>query len=125
MLSVRWLPSELLLDNIYSHKTDIWSAGIVMYEVFSFGMLPFSHVSTRNAFIAISQGKNPGIPERTPVEMHKIMNQCWETQPHNRPSPSYLVDYLEDIYLTMTRGWESRPGIQDRTTSFASLLQFV
>ncbi|KAK0404084.1 hypothetical protein QR680_017280 [Steinernema hermaphroditum] len=86
MLPVRWLPPECLNDGRFSHQSDMWSFGLTLWEVFSYGRVPFGDLSNNEVLSAVCSGIRPNRPRSCPQEMFDIMESCWKSAPSERLS---------------------------------------
>ncbi|XP_070685754.1 fibroblast growth factor receptor homolog 1 isoform X2 [Pempheris klunzingeri] len=95
---LRWYPPEYFKSNYYSFKGDVWAFGIVLWEMQTFGTLPYSSLETSEAVVYhICIGhKNPN-PEGCRPEMLLIMRDCWQEPYTLRPSFTNIVSMLENI----------------------------
>ncbi|KAI6170394.1 Protein kinase domain-containing protein [Aphelenchoides bicaudatus] len=73
-LPIRWMAIESLKDYVYSQKTDVWSYGVLLYELFTLGDLPYVHVENILAFI--ESGKRLEKPNYCSEEVYKLMLDC-------------------------------------------------
>ncbi|CAB1335729.1 unnamed protein product [Coregonus sp. 'balchen'] len=80
-LPVKWMAPEALFDRIYTHQSDVWSYGVLLWEIFTLGGSPY-----------------PGIPVE---ELYMIMRECWHAVPSQRPTFRQLVED-HDRVLSMT-----------------------
>ena len=85
IIPLRWLAPETLHDSQYSMFSDIWSYGVLLWEVFSFGAVPYTGLNDAEVIEAILSGQVMTRPEHCPKSVFKIMWQCWEGMPTNRP----------------------------------------
>uniref|UniRef100_A0A3Q2ZKL0 Tyrosine kinase receptor Cad96Ca-like n=2 Tax=Kryptolebias marmoratus TaxID=37003 RepID=A0A3Q2ZKL0_KRYMA len=95
---LRWYPPEYFKNNNYSFKGDVWAFGIVLWEMHTFGTLPYSNLETSEEVVYhICMGhKNPN-PDGCRLEMLHVMRKCWQ-EPHTlRPSFTNIVTMLENI----------------------------
>uniref|UniRef100_A0A1I7Z6S8 Protein kinase domain-containing protein n=1 Tax=Steinernema glaseri TaxID=37863 RepID=A0A1I7Z6S8_9BILA len=86
MLPVRWLPPECLNDGRFSHQSDMWSFGLTVWEIYSFGRLPFGDLSNNEVLSAVCSGIRPSRPSACPQEMFEVMQDCWKSAPSERIS---------------------------------------
>ncbi|XP_024918866.1 tyrosine-protein kinase TXK [Cynoglossus semilaevis] len=91
---VKWSPPEVLHFNKYSSSSDVWSYGVVMWEIFSEGRSPFENRSNMEVVNDITRGIRLYRPHRASRRLYALMYSCWHEKPRCRPSFSEL---LEDI----------------------------
>lgn len=98
LMPVRWMPVEAIFEDELSTKSDVWSFGIFIWEVFSQGELPYSEVDNDGYMSAIVDGdlalKTPG---ETPEEVENMMQRCWASSLKDRPSFSELVIAMQQL----------------------------
>ncbi|KAL6741728.1 hypothetical protein Aduo_014955 [Ancylostoma duodenale] len=94
-LPVRWMPPEAFLDGLFTTQTDVWSFGVVLWEISSFGMLPYFGVDNFDVMGLVTNGGRLDAPNTVPVELQDVMRNCWNTRPEERPSFSEIVAALE------------------------------
>jgi len=95
MLPVRWMALESLEDYTYNTKTDVWSFGVLLWEIESEGKMPYSGLGGMEIVEFIKSGKRLTKPERCPDEIYDIMMLCWRPEPSERPSFAELVTSIE------------------------------
>jgi len=95
MLPVRWMALESLEDYTYNTKTDVWSFGVLLWEIESDGKMPYSGLGGMEVVEFIKSGKRLSKPERCSDEIYEIMMLCWRPDPLERPSFAELVTSLE------------------------------
>ncbi len=83
---MKWAAPELLRDFEVSSKSDVWSFGVVIWEVYSFGTLPYPGISNEELIKRVLNGLRLKAPENMPTEMAQLMKQCFGEKPDNRPS---------------------------------------
>nr|XP_046246180.1 tyrosine kinase receptor Cad96Ca [Scatophagus argus] len=95
---LRWYPPEYFKNNYYSFKGDVWAFGIVLWEMQTFGTLPYPNLETSEAVVYhICIGHKNTNPEGCRPEILHIMRDCW-SEPHTlRPSFTDVVHMLENI----------------------------
>lgn len=81
----------------YTVESDRWSFGVVMWEIFSLGQLPYPQLGNMAVFNGITQGMRMGRPVGTPDTAFRLMQKCWNTDPRERPEPKHLKRDLEDL----------------------------
>ncbi|BFZ12179.1 hypothetical protein BsWGS_15218 [Bradybaena similaris] len=95
MLPVKWMPPEAFLDGVFTSKTDVWSFGILMWEVFSLGHMPYPGCSNEEVMNLVTQGGRLDPPESCPSPVFDIMASCWSALPEGRPNFSLIIASLE------------------------------
>ncbi|XP_055329599.1 vascular endothelial growth factor receptor 1-like [Paramacrobiotus metropolitanus] len=95
----RWMAPESLEQRMFSERSDVWSFGIVMWEIFSYGEIPYhdtiKNLSYEDITAALRKGLRLKIPSKCPEEMFEIMSGCWEYEAEKRPSFSALSQKVE------------------------------
>uniref|UniRef100_H3B0U8 Inactive tyrosine-protein kinase 7 n=1 Tax=Latimeria chalumnae TaxID=7897 RepID=H3B0U8_LATCH len=96
-IPLRWMPPEAVLEDDFSTKSDVWSFGVLMWEVFSHGELPYPKLSDDEALAGMQSGKlKLPAPEGCSSRHYKLMQRCWGASPKDRPSFSELANTLSD-----------------------------
>lgn len=98
---LRWYPPEYFKSNYYSFKGDVWAFGIVLWEIQTFGTLPYPNLESSEAVVYhICIGHKNTNPEGCRPEILHVMQDCW-LEPHTlRPSFTDIVGMLENIIET-------------------------
>nr|CDJ88634.1 Tyrosine protein kinase domain containing protein [Haemonchus contortus] len=96
-LPVRWMPPEAFLDGLFTTQTDVWSFGVVLWEISSFGMLPYFGVDNFDVMGLVTNGGRLDPPNTVPTEMHDLMRSCWNTKAEDRPSFTEIATILEHL----------------------------
>jgi serine/threonine protein kinase len=104
-LPVRWMAPESLRDGIFNQASDIWSFGIVLWEVATLATQPYPRLSIEEVFQFVIGGgiMDISIIEHVPDLYIHAMEKCWQYEPTNRPTfeklgylPNYLCDRMVD-----------------------------
>ncbi|XP_074012023.1 tyrosine-protein kinase Fes/Fps isoform X4 [Numenius arquata] len=85
-IPVKWTAPEALNYGRYSSESDVWSFGILLWEAFSLGAVPYANLSNQQMREAVEQGMRLDPPEQCPEEVYRLMQRCWEYDPRKRPS---------------------------------------
>ncbi|XP_067271436.1 megakaryocyte-associated tyrosine-protein kinase isoform X2 [Pseudorasbora parva] len=94
-LPIKWTAPEALKSKKFSTQSDVWSYGVLLWEIFSFGRQPYPKMSVSDVRERVDQGYRMEPPDECPPEVYAIMMSCWETEPKKRPSFHKLRDRLE------------------------------
>ncbi|XP_063213423.1 high affinity nerve growth factor receptor [Chroicocephalus ridibundus] len=84
MLPIRWMPPESILYRKFTTESDIWSFGVVLWEIFTYGKQPWYQLSNTEAIECITQGRELERPRACPPEVYAIMQSCWQREPQQR-----------------------------------------
>jgi len=101
-LPIRWMAPESLFDNIYTTKTDVWSFGILMWEIVTLGSTPYPGMSGSEVMKKVKEGTRLEKPEHCDREMYNQMYYCWDSDPKERPTFSQLVQEFESLLMQGT-----------------------
>ena len=92
-----YIAPEVIVDKEYTFKSDIYSIGMLMWEISS-GQPPFSNYKHDFDFVMnINNGMRPKVVSGTPMEYQSLMEQCWDADPLKRPDAYTLWDKISDI----------------------------
>lgn len=101
-LPVKWLAVEALFDQQYTVKTDVWSFGILLWEIFTLGGSPYPGIPVERLFTLLKNGYRMECPINCPAEIYKIMLQSWSDNARNRPSFNDLCEKLDEMLSSET-----------------------
>ncbi|CAC5399225.1 MUSK [Mytilus coruscus] len=96
-IPIRWMPLESILYNKFTSESDVWSFGIVLWEVFSYALQPYYGMSHEEVVQFIKDGKVLACPDKTPKALYELMRLCWSKKPTNRPRFIHLCKSLHAI----------------------------
>ena len=102
---IKWTAPEAALYNRFTIKADVWSFGIVLYEVITYGRFPYPGMTNAEVLEKLPQGYRMGCPNNCPKELHDIMLECWREEPANRPTFESLQWRLEEFYTATEEGY--------------------
>ena len=97
---VKWTAPEAALYNRFSIKSDVWSFGIAIYEIITYGRFPYPGMIDKQVIEAIVQGYRMPRPMGCPDKLYDIMLDCWCEEPANRPTFETLHCQLEKFFVT-------------------------
>ncbi|XP_013144966.1 PREDICTED: tyrosine kinase receptor Cad96Ca isoform X2 [Papilio polytes] len=99
-LPIRWMAPESLYDDIFSVKSDIWSFGVLLWEIVTLGSTPYPGLSAGDVMRKVRDGHRLEKPEHCRRELYNIMYYCWEAEPSARPDFKEVVAMLERLLCT-------------------------
>lgn len=91
---------ESLYDNLFSVKSDIWSFGILMWEIVTLGSTPYPGISASDVMKKIRDGYRLEKPDHCRRELYNIMYYTWAKDPSERPSFTEIVQMLDNLLHT-------------------------
>ncbi|KAJ1282913.1 hypothetical protein BS78_03G087800 [Paspalum vaginatum] len=91
----RWMAPEMIKEKHHTRKVDVYSFGIVMWEILT-ALVPFSDMTPEQAAVAVAlKNARPPLPDSCPVAISHLIIQCWATNPDKRPQFDDIVAILE------------------------------
>lgn len=104
-LPVKWLAPEALFNSLSTSKSDVWSYGVLLWEIMTLGGSPYPSVPHEKLLPLLQQGHRMEKPQNCSLEIYFIMRECWKDNPMHRPTFTELVEDLDRI-LTLTSDQE-------------------
>ncbi|XP_062857069.1 macrophage colony-stimulating factor 1 receptor-like [Trichomycterus rosablanca] len=97
-LPVKWMAPESIFECVYTVQSDVWSYGILLWEIFSLGKSPYPNILVDSKFYKmIKSGYQMSRPDFAPPEMYTIMKMCWNLEPTERPTFSKISQLIERL----------------------------
>ncbi|XP_061594693.1 tyrosine-protein kinase receptor Tie-1 isoform X2 [Cololabis saira] len=84
-LPVRWMAIESLNYSVYTTKSDVWSFGVLLWEIVSLGGTPYCGMTCAELYEKLPQGFRMEKPKNCDDEVYELMKQCWRDRPYERP----------------------------------------
>ncbi|OQV15021.1 putative Vascular endothelial growth factor receptor 2 [Hypsibius exemplaris] len=90
-LPVLWMPPEAIVSRHFSQKSDVWSFGVLMWELFSLGQVPFDRPEVEKFSVSafadwLLLGNQMAPPKYSPIPMYETMQSCWRLEADDRPT---------------------------------------
>ena len=96
---VKWTAPEALLHQHFTIKSDVWSFGILLYELITYGCSPYPGMNNTQVVEALQTGYRMPCPEGCPEQLYKIMSECWRDDEPSRPTFESLHWRMEDFFI--------------------------
>lgn len=131
LLPVRWMAPESLKDGIFTSHSDVWSYGVVLWEMATLASQPYQGLSNEQVLKYVISGGIMEKPENCPEKLYQIMTLCWERNPRLRPNFVQVIEMLlNDVnshfrevsfyHTSYLKGQERSGTSGDRSTSAPS-----
>ncbi|CAG9793599.1 unnamed protein product [Diatraea saccharalis] len=104
-LPVRWMAPESLYHKVFTTQTDVWSFGVLLWEIMTLGGTPYPTVPGQYMYQHLSAGHRMEKPPCCSLEIYMLMRECWSFSAGDRPSFGELVEDLDKL-LTVTANQE-------------------
>ncbi|KAM3861381.1 ephrin type-A receptor 7 isoform 4-T4 [Diretmus argenteus] len=96
-IPVRWTATEAIQYRKFTSASDVWSYGVVMWEVMSYGERPYWDMSNQDVIKAIEEGYRLPAPMDCPPGLHQLMLDCWQKDRAERPKFDQIVGILDKM----------------------------
>ncbi|KAL8179750.1 UNVERIFIED_CONTAM: hypothetical protein K2H54_072310 [Gekko kuhli] len=106
---IKWTAPEAINYGCFSIKSDVWSFGILLMEIITYGRTPYPGMSTQEVMRAIERGYRMPQTESCPDELYEIMTRCWKNKPEDRPTFEYNQSVLEDFFTATESQYQQQP----------------
>lgn len=118
-LPLKWMSPESIFLGVFSVQSDVWSYGVLLWEIFSLGELPYPQVPMSQFCSDLKNGRRLDKPDLAPDQIFSLMSACWEKSPDLRPSFSSLLDSVGKLlpptfhqkYSGLTEQFHSDPPV--------------
>ncbi|XP_058680073.1 muscle, skeletal receptor tyrosine-protein kinase isoform X1 [Ammospiza caudacuta] len=97
-IPIRWMPPESIFYNRYTTESDVWAYGVVLWEIFSYGMQPYYGMAHEEVIYYVRDGNVLSCPDNCPLELYNLMRLCWSKLPADRPGFASIHRILERMY---------------------------
>ncbi|CAH0721642.1 unnamed protein product, partial [Brenthis ino] len=94
---IKWAPPEVLNYTRFSSKSDVWAFGVLMWEVFTCGKVPYGRMKNSEVVEMVQRGQVLEKPKGCLNEIYNVMKACWRHAPEERPSFRLLKEELAGV----------------------------
>lgn len=98
---MKWMAPEALCWRKTSKRSDVWSYGVLLWEIWSFGQSPYPTVPIEKLTDALKAGYRMDRPDACPAALYEMMLKCWQWEPKRRPDFSAIVQFYEAAQLEL------------------------
>lgn len=96
-LPVKWMALESLKYRVYTTQSDVWSFGVLLWEIMMLGGCPYPMISSSKIYDVLRRGYRMPQPTLCCYNLYQLMLACWHSNPANRPKFSSIKDTIDDI----------------------------
>uniref|UniRef100_T1KQW4 receptor protein-tyrosine kinase n=2 Tax=Tetranychus urticae TaxID=32264 RepID=T1KQW4_TETUR len=105
-LPIKWMAIESIGDRIFTIKSDVWSFGVLLWEIFTLGKSPYPGIPADQHFYEqLVKGYRMEQPDKCPQNVYSMMNDCWHSNPANRPNFTQLANRLGSLIEDSVRNY--------------------
>ena len=108
---VKWMSPEAISDRKFTIQSDIWSFGVLFWEIISMGDIPYKQDPPMLYLEKIMAGNYLEQPLNCSDDIYKVMEQCWRFCPNDRPSWNVLIPEVQNLLLVYSQHHEYRGTI--------------
>ncbi|XP_046609095.1 tyrosine-protein kinase transmembrane receptor Ror isoform X1 [Neodiprion virginianus] len=102
LLPVRWMPPESILYGKFTTESDVWSYGVVLWEIYSYGLQPYYGYNNQEVIDMIRSRQLLPCPEDCPTMIYSLMIECWHEVANRRPQFPEIHHRLQNWYTNQT-----------------------
>ena len=113
---VKWLSPESLRDHLYTTKSDVWSYGVLLWELVTLGSVPYPGIQPEKLLNILRMGYRMQKPDNCSEELYSLMSQSWMYNPEDRPNFTELVTKTHTMLKNSGEYLEVSPNIVDNIT---------
>ncbi|CAJ0968883.1 unnamed protein product [Ranitomeya imitator] len=106
---IKWTSPEAINYGSFTIKSDVWSFGILLYEIITYGKIPYPGMSNTDVMSALQRGYRLPRMDSCPEELYDVMKQCWKEKAEERPTFDYLQSVLDDFYTATEAQYQQQP----------------
>ncbi|XP_072571388.1 tyrosine-protein kinase HCK-like [Paramormyrops kingsleyae] len=106
---IKWTAPEAINFGTFTIKSDVWSFGILLTEIITYGRTPYPGMSNPEVIRLLEKGYRMPRTDSCPPELYDIMMLCWKNKAEDRPTFEYLQSVLEDFYTATESQYQQQP----------------
>lgn len=97
---VKWTAPEAVHYCVFTTKSDVWSYGVLLIEIFTRGKIPYPGMTNAESLQQIERGYRMPCPSECPQQIYDLIRKCWNDNPESRPTFEYISEYFADYGCT-------------------------
>ncbi|XP_004345109.1 protein tyrosine kinase src [Capsaspora owczarzaki ATCC 30864] len=109
---IKWTAPEAALYNRFSIKSDVWSFGILLTELITYGRIPYPAMTNVDVLHQVERGYRMPAPQGCPEQLYQVMLDCWKAKPEDRPTFESLAWRLEDFFMNTEASYAEASTVQ-------------
>lgn len=106
---IKWTAPEAINYGSFTIKSDMWSFGVLLYEIITYGKIPYPGMTKGDVMSMVQRGYRMPQPDNCPAELYEIMMSCWKNKPEDRPTFDYMQSVLDDFYTATEAQYQQQP----------------
>ncbi|XP_028252832.1 tyrosine-protein kinase Blk [Parambassis ranga] len=106
---IKWTAPEAINFGTFSIKSDVWSFGILLTEIVTYGRIPYPGMTNPEVVRSLDRSYRMPCPDGCPEELYDIMMMCWKEKPEDRPTFDFLQNTLNDFFIATEGQYEMQP----------------
>ncbi|XP_057297435.1 uncharacterized protein LOC130628517 isoform X2 [Hydractinia symbiolongicarpus] len=116
-LPIKWMAPESILEKKFTTKSDVWSFGVLLWEIYSLGALPYPDIQESKDLLAyLKQGSRMSQPVECAKEFYDIMLECWSFSVDSRPSFNEIRNDLDRLMVKKKRVLDNQRSVKATPT---------
>uniref|UniRef100_A0A8C4WQQ7 receptor protein-tyrosine kinase n=1 Tax=Eptatretus burgeri TaxID=7764 RepID=A0A8C4WQQ7_EPTBU len=118
-MPIKWLALESIQHRIFTHQSDVWSYGVTIWELMTFGCKPYEGIPARDIPTLLEKGERLSQPPTCTIDVYMVMVKCWMIDAESRPK-------FKDLAIEFSRmARDPQRYLVIQVTSFTDLLEFL
>ncbi|KAJ4929465.1 hypothetical protein JOQ06_005073 [Pogonophryne albipinna] len=106
---IKWTAPEAINFGTFSIKSDVWSFGILLTEIVTYGRIPYPGMTNPEVIRSLDQSYRMPCPDGCPEELYDVMTMCWGQRSEDRPTFEFLQNTLNDFFIATEGQYEMQP----------------
>ncbi|KAL0967094.1 hypothetical protein UPYG_G00247740 [Umbra pygmaea] len=106
---IKWTAPEAINFGTFSIKSDVWSFGILLTEIVTYGRIPYPGMTNPEVIRNLDNNYRMPCPEGCPGELYDVMMSCWKERAEDRPTFEHLQHTLNDFFIATEGQYEVQP----------------